>query len=164
MPRRFERHKRTKWEWGLPARSAEVQEAARADPDPAKRAPARKDTRSWCKGKVGVGHAPELVLSPPVLTRWACEWSPGLWSSEDGSFPVKWRCCHREICQRCSKVLREPWELKRAECPAYPGSGEQHAAAEAEAEKMSERHRAWWGRRRPAITGPQGYRRRREGM
>ena len=63
MARRFLRHARAKSDWGaFPARSAEVLAAAAIDPDPAKRAPARKDTRHWCRGKQGREHVPAVEL------------------------------------------------------------------------------------------------------
>jgi hypothetical protein len=166
MPRRFERHKRGTQYWDAqPARSDEVRQAAAADPEPVKRPPGRKDTRTFCKGKRGVEHVLSLVLAHDYFTGGGkvCEWSPGIFSSHDGTFPVKWACRHREICQRCGKVLRESWQLARDECPAYPGSEEQRAGAVAEAAAMNERYQAWSQRAKPVVTGRQSYRRRREG-
>jgi hypothetical protein len=161
MPQPDVRHAGTAWQWGPnPSRSEIARRAAADDPQPPKRPPARKDTRSWCKGKVGREHIPVLELEPPALTNWACGWRAD-WRVRAREYGIGWACYHREVCQRCRKVLREPRELARAECPAYPGDPAQKAAAEAEAVEMEERHWTWWQRRRRVIAGPQGYRRKR---
>lgn len=138
-------------DWGrAPGRSAEVRAAVAEAP---KRAPARKDTRRWCHGKEGREHAPEIVYHG--LYGRACKWEES-WSS-DG---IRWRCEHRETCANCGKTIRESWQLAAGECPAYPGSDDQRAEAEAEAVGARE----WWQERQQArrkrIDGPQGYRRR----
>lgn len=156
MPRRFERHKRTSEWYAAPSRSTEVRQATGADPEPARKAPGRKDTRRWCRGKPGVGHAPVLVFRP-VLARLACAWRPD-WPYEHAC----WECYHQEECGRCGKVLRTSWQLAAGECPAYPGDPAQRAAAEAECAEIRERVEASRQARRPVVTGPQGYRRRRQ--
>ena len=165
MGSKNERHARSKSEWGTePSRSAErAAVVAEEEREPARRAPARKDTRNWCKGKEGVPHVPGLVLRRIFPRDHDCEWRPK-WTSS--ACPVVWACKHREACMRCGKVLREPWEIPARECPAYPGTEEQHAAAEAEAAEWLERREASlarWRHRKPPVTGPQGYRRRRAG-
>ena len=160
MPDPFERHARSKWEWGTPgARSQEVQAAAADDPEPPKRGPARKNTRDWCKGKVGVEHVPHLVWHPVLWRRGEpdCRWRAG-WDSRTGGESAYWACDHREECERCGKVLRD--RIPAAECPAYPGTSEDHAAAEAEAARIREQI-VQRPSRRKVITGPQGYRRHR---
>jgi hypothetical protein len=87
------------------------------------------------------------------------------WSTETHGYVLGWACHHREVCSvpGCGKVFREPWELGDDECPAYPGTPEQRAVAEAQmAEYEDRRARLPW-RRKPVITGPQGYRRGRSG-
>ena len=161
MSGRFLRHARSKtdrWD-SLPARSAEVQAAAAVDPDPAKRAPSRKDTRHLCKGKPGREHVPVIVIAQSTYVRGDCEWGSRFpWHDE----PVTWLCHHSEVCAVCQKILREPWDLAPAECPGYPGSQAQHAEAEAEARASAARVAEYQARRRPVITGRQGYRRRRQ--
>ena len=156
MAGKYLRHARSKSDaWGgQPSRFAEVtaEVAAQVAADPSdRRPPGRKNTRRYCKGKTGVEHEPDLV--PIGHCRWVTGWRM------DGT--ASWECAHREICGRCGKVLREPWQLTRAECPVYPGGSEQRAAAEAEAVAAEERCTAWRARRVPVITGPQGYRRQR---
>lgn len=163
MPGQFERHARSKWEWGTPgARSQEVQAAAGDDPEPVKRPAGRKDTRHWCKGKPGVEHVPQLTLHSPFPWKRGgpcCRWVAS-WSSRDGEYAACWSCDHRETCSRCGKVLRDP--IPAGECPAYPGTPQQRAVTEAEARAIKERvaQRRRWSRK-PVITGPQGYRRKR---
>lgn len=163
MPGKLERHARSKWEWGLPgSRSAEVRTAAADDPEPAKRPPGRKDTRAWCRGKPGVEHVRRLVLHPSPFKRGKldCGWAPS-WRTPDGEYGACWSCDHREECARCGKILRDG--ILRSECPAYPGTPGQRAAAEEKAAEIRERiaqRRPW--RRKPVITGPQGYRRKRQ--
>jgi len=141
-------------DWGRPpGRSAEVRAAVAEAP---KQVPGRKDTRRWCHGKEGREHVPQIVCHG--LYGRVCQWAER-WISDGG---IHWHCEHRETCAGCGKVIREGWQLAAAECPAYPGSPDQRAAAEAEAARA----RQWWeDRRRQArrpVDGPQGYRRRRK--
>jgi hypothetical protein len=133
--------------------------------EPAKKAPARKNTRSWCKGKVGVEHIPVLVLDhtdPQFGKAPPCRWAVG-WSSTARKDVVYWRCPHHEVCGRCGKVLRDRWSVSITECPDYPGDPQQHAAADADLAECEKRRATWeqHRRRKPDITGPQGYRRKR---
>lgn len=166
MSRRFERHRRSKMDWDpLPPRSVEVRVAADMDPEPPKRAPAKKDTRSWCRGKAGVAHDPVLVLdtSSPHFREGECRWG-ALWVTGLRERRAGWMCGHREVCARCGRVLRDR-PLPQAECPTYPGSPRQRARVERE---LAERE-AWLAevaarrrQHRPTVAGPQGYRRKRE--
>lgn len=79
--------------------------------------PARKDTRTWCKGKVGREH--QLVIEPDKRQGWGppgCFWSSS-WFLESGtrSHRWSWHCRHIERCTVCGKILRH-W-LKQDECP-----------------------------------------------
>lgn len=162
MPRRFERHRRGTQYWdSQPARSAEVRTDTARDPDPAKRAPAKKDTRHFCKGKPGVEHVPAIVQDEraPGWLKAGCGWRAD-WRVRLRGYDAGWHCQHREICTGCGKILREGWDVGR-ECPDYPGDPDQRVAAVAEAARLEARHEEWAGRRRPVITGPQGYRRQR---
>lgn len=125
MPGQFERHARSKWEWGTPgARSAEVQAAADDDPEPPKRGKGRKDTRRWCRGKVGTEHDVTVVLHSWYGRK--CDWhETGHWV-HTGPVPPKgvtlpkwrhrkdqkwvttdrtWSCMHEYQCQACGKYL-----------------------------------------------------------
>lgn len=161
MPGHLERHSRSRWEWGgEPARSTELRDAVNADPDPSRRAARRKNTRDWCRGKNGVPHTPALVLVP----RWglqpdSCRWK-SLWDIAAQDYTVDWYCHHREECAKCGKIIRDWGGLGDRECPAYPGSGDQRAQAEADVAAAREcraaRPSTWWRRR--VITGPSHYR------
>jgi hypothetical protein len=165
MAGKFLRHARAKGIWGTqPARSDEVRTAAAVDPQPARRAPGRKDTRHFCRGKAGREHVPEIVMTPqPFYTGvpgGECGWTTH-WSVRQRAYDgVRWSCRHEERCASCGKVLRCTGQLTRAECPSYPGAPEQKAEAEAEAAARQERYSEWY--RRPVIDGPQGYRRKRQ--
>lgn len=66
------------------------------------RAPGRKNTRAWCKGKVGRAHKPVIARSNYAGT-WPCHPRHG------------WRhCWHIEQCTVCGKTLRH---LTPDECP-----------------------------------------------
>jgi hypothetical protein len=164
------RHARSKWEWGTPpSRSAERSQAAAEDVrEPAKRAPARKDTRAWCRGKAGVEHVPVIAVdhtAPHFGTSPRCEWK-ALWDWKADAYHVGWTCPHHEICDVCKKVLRDRWTVPSRECPAYPGDPAQRAAVEASIPELERQQQERLARRRmprkPVITGPQGFRRRRE--
>lgn len=66
-----------------------------------RRAPARKDKRRWCRGKVGVEHQPAIRKGDNyTYARRVCEqWQPGKrWT--------RWLCCEQEYCTACGKILR----------------------------------------------------------
>lgn len=143
MPKRFERHRRSRDFWdSQPSRSAEVRTEKAADPDPAKRH-VRKDTRTWCRGKPGTEHQVEVALH--TWGHWenvTCGWrEQGKWVIVDTSgrpplqrgAPVPrnwrwkgvkrewvvtgqvWRCFHEERCTVCGKFLGAV-----PVCPDYP--------------------------------------------
>jgi hypothetical protein len=144
---------------------------ANAVTEPVKRAPARKDTRRWCRGKEGREHRLVLVLRHDGFCDRRCEWVS--WydyrllfrGEDDEGARVGWACSHQEVCESCGKIIRDLFQIPAAECPAYPGTVEQRRAAEREAAAYPAQWRAWaarHGRWRPVITGPQHYRRKRE--
>jgi len=138
-----------------PGRGA-VRAVAIAEPE--RKPPGRKDTRQWCKGREGREHRPEIVFAPPPAfrpeTARCCEW--GTWRAMD----VRWSCHHQLQCTACGKIL--PGRLPAASCPDWPGSEEQKAEATARARESAQRVAAWRAqRRKPTVTGPQHYRRKR---
>ncbi|MGH3121085.1 MAG: hypothetical protein ACRDND_08635 [Streptosporangiaceae bacterium] len=158
MPRRFERHARSKWDWGTPpARSAERAAAAAG---PAGRAPGRKDRWARCKQNQGGPHVLKIMpLGIPSHhpARAGCCWFPA-YDRESRSYVLSWSCRHHEACEACGKEAR--CSIRDDECPDYPGTSGQRAAAEREAAEWAER-RARWKPRKPVPDGPQGYRRGR---
>lgn len=165
MPDPHARHSRNKWEWGpTPPRSQERQKAADTDPEPPpKGRSSYKNTRKWCRGKAGVEHEEEIILGRDTYRRKTeCGWSP-LWSVERQDYTVSWYCNHHVVCKNCSKVLDD--KIFRTECPAYPGTTEQHASAQQKLTEMRARRAERIAKssvyRKPVITGPQHYRRPR---
>jgi hypothetical protein len=74
----------------------------------------RKNTRRWCKGKVGREHSP-VVQHQKERNGWRKAWTcgPRKWGISAG----RWGCWHEEVCTTCGKVLR--WTLGD-ECPDRP--------------------------------------------
>jgi hypothetical protein len=74
----------------------------------------RKNTKRWCKGKVGREHQPVIVYDERYL-RWhkECHVAPSwAYRSMKG-----WYCIHLEVCTNCGKHLR--WRVPKEECPDY---------------------------------------------
>ena len=72
---------------------------------------ARKNTRRWCRGKVGVEHTPEIQSDHRGLG--PCRVPPG-WAR----WRSTWWCHHVERCSECGKTLRHSLDV--GECPDYP--------------------------------------------
>lgn len=143
MPKRFERHARSRWEWGsAPARSDERRQAVTADPEPAKRAPRRKDTKRWCRGKVGVEHELAAAVRSFYGNAYVCGWRrTGYYASVEPppvypkGVPIpkrrrlikrefvvtgrEWRCFHEWRCTVCGK-----WLGSLPQCPDEPKAAE----------------------------------------
>lgn len=91
-------------------------------PEETRTSPARKNTRKWCRGKVGVAHTPVITLDKGwtgfmdrfVIERPRCRWWPSMWRGEKG---LDYRCGHRRTCAACKKVLDRYIEPKF--CPDY---------------------------------------------
>lgn len=60
----------------------------------------KKDTRKWCKGKVGREHTPEVILTPQIVAMYA-HWGKEIPNCKD----ERW-CNHQMICSTCNKVLK----------------------------------------------------------
>jgi hypothetical protein len=161
MPDPFERHARSKWEWGAPgARSQERADAAHDDPA-RKRVPGKKDP-ALCKAVHWKGpHQPELRMREYGWRRTAtCKWAISGWRKPG---EPSWHCAHEEVCSGCGKILRA--NISDEECPGYhPITAAEIAAIEAkraEEEARLAAAQARWQPRRLPITGPQGYRKKR---
>ena len=78
----------------------------------------RKDTKHWCRGKVGVAHVYVTIESKWPYQGQQCEWRDHRWSSV---FAPYWFCHHSIVCANCGKisvhVITDP-----ALCPDYDGS------------------------------------------
>jgi hypothetical protein len=160
MPGPFERRSRPNGSceglYSQPSRSQLRSAAVAADVrEPARKAPGKKDP-ALCKAAHWKGpHKPGLIKNEPLFRReFPCRWDAS-WTA-DGP---EWFCYHEERCARCGKVLRS--RVGREECPEFrPITDDELAAIEAEI-KRHEGIRAARAARKPVITGPQGYRKRK---
>lgn len=90
----------------------------------ASRPPGKKDTRSWCKGKVGRQHTLAIEV-PPNNSSWrTCGWRTQHYLY--GRPPVHYyTCAHAEMCTTCGKVFRtnvfwrDAGPLFNHECPLF---------------------------------------------
>lgn len=80
----------------------------------------RKDTKRWCKGKVGREHTPEKLINTrftDLLTKRKVE--TGEYCRPPGSHPSGrpklFDCLHHTVCSTCGKELE--WVSKV--CPTY---------------------------------------------
>lgn len=74
------------------------------DDGPTLRRGRRKKTAKWCRGKVGVEHAPTLVHDdryPPCGPSGWLDRATRTWHQTGG-----WVCFHIEVCATCGKHLR----------------------------------------------------------
>lgn len=107
------------------ARTRRILVAVIDDEQPARRAPARKDTKRWCKGKVGREHMPVVAMSHHFLSplpsgkEYRCGWV--LRGVVDGERRERWNCLHKRRCDVCERVLTL-FGLG-TDCPDYPGGG-----------------------------------------
>jgi hypothetical protein len=83
-----------------------------------------------------------------------------MWDTETDAYQPEWMCLHQEECLKCGKVFRD--SVPRDECPDREAGQSVYADAVREAAEVTEWHRQRPRRSRPVISGPQGYRRRRE--
>lgn len=72
---------------------------------------AKRDLDTWCKGKVGVPHEPQLTTDTPLGRLGQCGVAPGTKSS--------WVCVHSEVCSVCGRFLTRSWQMKKEQCPVY---------------------------------------------
>lgn len=87
-----------------------------APPDQLRPTPSKKNTRRWCKGKVGREHTLATVIQPHPWDRSkTCHKVPaGSWLSfyRDG-----WVCYHIIRCTTCGKIMKH--FVPREECPTW---------------------------------------------
>jgi hypothetical protein len=170
MPDPFERHSRPGyWDyWGpVPSRSQQRAAAAAEQLHPevvpqGKRPPGRKDP-DLCKGAHWKGpHRPGIRLRANgwLGGRQECGWGT---SWRGGEEHHAFFCRHEEVCTACGKTLRGS-NIPASECPLFHAiTPEEHARIEAEIKRREELGTKRRARRKPPITGPQGYRRRKAG-
>jgi hypothetical protein len=163
MPDPFERYSRANgccegWD-SQPSRSQLRTAAVTADEgQPAKKGRGKKDP-ALCKAAHWKGpHQPEFrIRDYGYRTHGVCEWRASWFKEEPG-----WFCLHEETCAGCGKILRD--RLPKQECPDFhPIAPQEKAAVEDKIARRSELTAARSSRykRKPVITGPQGYRKRK---
>lgn len=112
---------RGSWFAGAGERPADV-----AIPDNVRPQRGKKDTKRWCKGKVGREHTPETVrhhyYSAPLFASKPCRWQE-YWEWRSGEKvklrDTRWHCYHAIQCSTCGKYL-DTW-LTTDQCPDYEG-------------------------------------------
>lgn len=96
-------------------------EVPAVDDDRFRPTPSKKNTKRWCKGKVGREHKLALRTSQWLSRAYSCGWVMDPWRvalrSHKGT-PF-WDCHHEEFCSVCGKVMRHPWQLDDSECPDF---------------------------------------------
>lgn len=86
-------------------------------PTVAKRPPAKKNTKLWCKGKVGREHSPKIQMSRYAGAR-SCM-VPSGWRLQ--MYPrSRWLCFHEIVCTGCDKIINH--FLDPDQCPDRPAS------------------------------------------
>ena len=82
-------------------------------PEVARSSPARKDTRRWCKGKVGRSHQIGVSDTPTYHCYPAPSWATEKMRERRGD----WWCSHLIVCTVCGKRMGY---LDGADCPDRP--------------------------------------------
>lgn len=78
--------------------------------------PGKKNTREWCRGKVGRHHAVEIRLNPQIVSmneRASRETTCHRWQYGNERYRI-WLCYHQIICVNCGKILTH---ALGADCP-----------------------------------------------
>lgn len=156
MPEPYDRHSRSRWEWGNPGARSQERAAAAQEPS-VKRPPGKKDP-DLCKGQHWKGpHTPEIEVNPSgwPMSRKECGWGVSwVW----GECKPVWYCRHVLICSGCGKDFGV---CPLAQCPLHHEiTPEERAFLDEKIRESEERHSAW--RRKPIINGPQGYRKKKK--
>jgi len=165
VPNQFERHAKSDDGWNEPgSRHDELLRAINDDPA-AKPPPGKKDP-ARCKGNHGDSHEPVVQFrygnTPQECNgRYQCRYTVK-WNLKEHKLVPGWNCNHQLACDKCGKIFSII--LGRDRCPVYPGDTEQLADIERQIEERNELRRTspTWNKRKPVITGPQGYRRKRD--
>lgn len=79
--------------------------------------PAKKNRKRWCGGHQGREHTPEMVFMPNGnhVCKW---WTYLVGNHRQGLVEHRdWICQHRDVCQKCGKVLGYPSLFR---CPDFP--------------------------------------------
>jgi len=74
-----------------------VSDQRRTDPSPEKFGHAKKDTKRWCKGKVGREHVTEIRMEDWLGRDYRC--GRHTWTG-------RWMCWESNVCTVCGKKMR----------------------------------------------------------
>lgn len=82
----------------------------------------KKDTKHWCKGKVGREHILVIEMSKWPYRATECGWSHELYPWQISSHVEAyrknhWICYHEVQCGKCGKIM-ETW-LSEDKCPRF---------------------------------------------
>lgn len=83
----------------------------------------RKDTKAWCKGKVGREHQPVTVVPTGGMLAFATR-DPCRLDDRDWLFRTGYRCHHQVECAACGKVLKPMFDMTAADCPDHVSTEE----------------------------------------
>lgn len=169
MPDQFDRHARSRWEYGSPpSRADQVKAAAAASAGEPRRPRSRKDRARWCGGHTGREHHPQILLRVTNPMPGVCGWQPRFTRSGHGfGYVAVWTCGHEERCTECGRRIRSTLNIRPQECPRWPRPDSERVAAQQQAAIAQGEYdirRGRWASRvkaRPPVTGRQGYRRGR---
>ena len=78
----------------------------------------KKNTKDWCKGKVGREHLPVVARNHSYGHLPSCAWVPRFARDESGAYVPNgyfYRCTHALQCQVCGKYLT--YILDADDCP-----------------------------------------------
>jgi len=158
MPDPYDRHGRSRdMDWG--SQLPRSQQRAAAAQEPAKRPPGKKDP-DLCKGKHWKG--PHVTEVQSGKHAWfggkyrECHWDTHYWRNRE----PYWSCIHVLICSGCGKDFGY---AGRGLCPDFHEiTPEEQAVLDKQLQEYDERvaSRKWLRNKKP-ITGPQGYRKKK---
>lgn len=104
----------------------EVADKAPPADDSWRKSPAKKNTKAWCKGKIGRAHIPEIRVSSyhsSMYEKYPCrvvESFGRYWLGSDSDLGDnrRWVCYHEEYCSNCGKILT-PSGIEIKQCPEF---------------------------------------------
>lgn len=76
----------------------------------------KKDTKRWCRGKVGVAHTPEVRFDKFFAGRQVCHERTAEWAIRLSG--PGWKCFHQKVCTNCGKITQH-WLTDTKECPVW---------------------------------------------
>lgn len=150
MPDQWERHEKSRWEWG-PAKGRRQQRNEAANDDPVHgKTPGKKDP-NWCKSSPDKHHNQKMQLFP-WAHRTSCGWGAEF-DSRERKFVPGYHCVHEYVCEYCGKKFGP---VPTRSCPSYTSEVTKFALVKVE--EFNER-RNRLGAARKWVKGPTHYRR-----